>query len=134
MNKKLYVGNLPWSITESELRECFFKVGEPVSVKIILDRDTGRSRGFGFVEMATEAETLQAIKELSGEMLGSRSLVIREARPENASPPPPSDNVNFRHSSADFVPPDVIDFLQVATVGEEFNFMFDGRHFVVIAQ
>ena len=75
---KLYVGNLPWSITDAELNDLFSEVGEVTSATIITDRDSGRSRGFGFVEMTKDAGQ-QAIKKLSGHMIDNRSLRVNEA-------------------------------------------------------
>src|SRR6185436_4900283 len=81
MAKRLYVGNLPYSLTEAELRDVFSEVGDVADVKLVLDRDTGRPRGFGFVEMATEPEAQQAIQSLSGRELQGRPMSIREAQP-----------------------------------------------------
>ena len=81
MGKKLYVGNLPYSITEQSLNETFTAHGEVESVKIITDRDTGRSKGFGFVEMATDEEALSAIDKLNGHEIDGRALTVNEARP-----------------------------------------------------
>lgn len=75
---KLYVGNLPWSITDAELNELFSELGEVTSATIITDRNSGRSRGFGFVEMAKEAGQ-QAIKKFSGHTIDNRSLRVNEA-------------------------------------------------------
>jgi len=77
--KKLYVGNLPWSISEDELRDFFASFGNVTSVAIITDRDTGRSRGFGFVEM-DDADADRAIQEGSGKELAGRTLRIDEAQ------------------------------------------------------
>ncbi len=77
--KKLYVGNLPWSISEDELRDFFASFGNVSSVAIITDRDTGRSRGFAFVEM-DDADADRAIQEANGKELGGRSLRIDEAQ------------------------------------------------------
>lgn len=82
MSRKIYVGNLPYSATDEDLREAFGKVGEVQSVKILTDAATGRSRGFGFVEMASEEDTDRAIKELNGTMLMDRTLTVNEARPQ----------------------------------------------------
>jgi len=82
MGKKLYVGNLPYSATEATLRELFAPLGEVTSVSIITDRDSGRSKGFGFVEMATEAAAQQAISQLSGKSLDDRAITVAEARPQ----------------------------------------------------
>jgi RNA recognition motif-containing protein len=81
VGKKLYVGNLPYSASEAALRELFATVGEVTSVAIITDRDSGRSKGFGFVEMATDAAAQQAISQLNGKMMDERALKISEARP-----------------------------------------------------
>jgi RNA recognition motif-containing protein len=77
--KKLYVGNLPWSVTEDDLRNLFAELGETHSVRLITDRDTGRSRGFGFVEMdASDADA--AISQLNGQDFQGRPLRINEAQ------------------------------------------------------
>lgn len=76
--KKLYVGNLPWSVTDSELEGLFADIGEVISARVITDRDTGRSRGFGFVEM-DDAGAAKAITELNGKDLGGRALRVNEA-------------------------------------------------------
>ena len=81
MNKKLYVGNLPYSVTESTLRELFGGAGEIVSVTLITDRVTGSSKGFGFVEMSTEAEAQKAIDTINGQEVDGRALKVAEARP-----------------------------------------------------
>jgi len=81
VGKKLYVGNLPYSASEAALRELFATVGEVTSVAIITDRDSGRSKGFGFVEMATDAAAQQAISQLNGKMMDERALKVSEARP-----------------------------------------------------
>jgi len=78
---KLYVGNLSYSTSESELQELFAKAGTVKSVALITDRDTGRSRGFAFVEMSTQAEAQQAISMFNGAQLGDRSLTVNFARP-----------------------------------------------------
>lgn len=77
---KLYVGNLPHASTEQELTDIFAAFGTVVSAKIILDRDTGRSRGFGFVEMGSKEEGEKAIEELNGKEIGGRAVVVNEAR------------------------------------------------------
>lgn len=80
MAKSIYVGNLPWSTTEDDLRDAFGAYGEVLSAKIIEDRETGRSRGFAFVEMNdTEAE--EAIRNMDGADMGGRNLKVNEARP-----------------------------------------------------
>ena len=77
--KKIYVGNLPWSATEADLRDLFATMGEVHSAAVITDRDTGRSRGFGFIEM-DDADAEKAIAELNGRELGDRALRVNEAQ------------------------------------------------------
>jgi hypothetical protein len=77
----LYVGNLSYNTTESELRDLFASYGEVESAKIISDRDTGRSKGFGFVEMSSRSDGEQAIAELNGKEFGGRTVKVNEARP-----------------------------------------------------
>ena len=81
MGKKLYVGNLPFSITDEALAEAFAQCGTVESAKVIMDRDSGRSKGFGFVEMSSEAEAQDAISKLNGADYGGRPLTVNEARP-----------------------------------------------------
>ncbi len=81
MTKKLYVGNLPFQTTEDELSDMFSQAGNVESVRIITDRDTGRSRGFGFVEM-DDADAERAIEQFNGTDLGGRPLTVNEARPQ----------------------------------------------------
>lgn len=77
----IYVGNLPWGLSEEDLREAFVAFGEVVSVKIIQDKFTGRSRGFGFVEMANQEEGESAISALNGKDFKGREIVVNQARP-----------------------------------------------------
>ena len=77
----IYVGNLSYSMSEDELREAFAAHGEVSSVKILSDRETGRSRGFGFVEMPDQSEGETAVSQLNGKEMGGRALRINEARP-----------------------------------------------------
>lgn len=81
MGKKLYVGNLPFSATEQDLSDTFSQCGSVDSVKIITDRDTGRSKGFGFVEMSTDDEAQQAISKFNGADFGGRAMTVNEAKP-----------------------------------------------------
>jgi RNA recognition motif-containing protein len=85
MSKKIYVGNLPFSATDAEVRELFEAHGTVDSVSLIEDRDTGRPRGFGFVEMADDSAADSAINALNGTELGGRTLNINEARPRTDS-------------------------------------------------
>ncbi len=80
----IYVGNLSYSLDESELREAFAAHGEVSSVKVLMDRETGRSRGFGFVEMPNQAEAEAAVAEINGKEIGGRPLRVNEARPKEA--------------------------------------------------
>lgn len=82
MAKKLFVGNLPFSITEASLTEKFATCGSVESAKIVTDRDTGRSKGFGFVEMSTDEEAAQAISKLNNAELDGRAISVSEARPQ----------------------------------------------------
>ena len=84
MSKRIYVGGLPFSTTEAEMNTLFAPLGQVTSAKLITDRDTGQSRGFGFVEMANDAEAATAIEKLNGTDFGGRKLTINEARPMEA--------------------------------------------------
>ncbi|OFZ80374.1 MAG: RNA-binding protein [Bdellovibrionales bacterium RIFOXYD1_FULL_55_31] len=81
MGKKLYIGNLPFSATEQVLTDTFTQCGKVESVKIITDRDSGRSKGFGFVEMSSEAEAQDAIKKFNGADYEGRPMTVNEAKP-----------------------------------------------------
>ena len=81
MGKKLYVGNLPFNATDESLQEIFGQAGSVQSAKIITDRDTGRSKGFGFVEMASDQEAADAIQKFNGAEYGGRNMTVNEARP-----------------------------------------------------
>ena len=82
MGKKLYVGNLPYSVADSDLQRLFEAHGSVVSAQVIMDRDTGRSKGFGFVEMGSDAEAQAAIADMNGKEVDGRSLTVNEARPK----------------------------------------------------
>lgn len=84
--KKLYVGNLPFSTTEADLRQLFEAHGEVTSASIVMDRETGRSRGFGFVEMANDSDATNAINAVNGQQMGGRALQVNEARPKTDGP------------------------------------------------
>jgi RNA recognition motif-containing protein len=81
MSTKLYVGNLAFGVTNDDLQEHFAQAGTVESAKVVEDRDTGRSRGFGFVEMASSEEAMAAIEQFNGQDLDGRNLVVNEARP-----------------------------------------------------
>ena len=87
MGNKLYVGNLPYTVRDDDLQQSFSAFGNVNSAKVMMERDTGRSKGFGFVEMGSDAEAQQAIAGMNGQSLGGRSLVVNEARPMEPRPP-----------------------------------------------
>jgi cold-inducible RNA-binding protein len=87
MGTRLYVGNLAYGTTEAELAEFFAQVGDVVEARIVTDRETGRSRGFGFVEMGDENSAQACIEQLDGQSLGGRTLRVNEARPRPSRPP-----------------------------------------------
>ena len=87
MGNKLYVGNLPYSVRDEDLQQSFGQFGAVSSAKVMMERDTGRSKGFGFVEMGSDAEAQAAIAGMNGQPLGGRSVVVNEARPMEARPP-----------------------------------------------
>ena len=82
MGRKLYVGNLPFGVTDDQLTQLFAAHGTVQSAQVIMDRDTGRSKGFGFVEMKTDQEAQAAIQALNGKEVGGRALTVNEARPK----------------------------------------------------
>ena len=87
MGNKLYVGNLPYTVRDEDLQQSFGQFGSVTSAKVMMERDTGRSKGFGFVEMGNDAEAQAAISGMNGQPLGGRSVVVNEARPMEARPP-----------------------------------------------
>ena len=87
MGNKLYVGNLPYSFRDEDMRSAFSAFGSITSAKVMMERDTGRSKGFGFVEMGSDAEAQAAIKGMNGHNMGGRDLVVNEARPMESRPP-----------------------------------------------
>ena len=87
MGNKLYVGNLPYGVRDNDLEQAFGQFGAVTSARVMMERDTGRSKGFGFVEMGSEAEAQAAIQGMNGQPLGGRSLVVNEARPMEPRPP-----------------------------------------------
>jgi len=90
MANKLFVGSLAYSVTDDELRDFFASAGNVVSAKVIMDRESGRSKGFGFVEMGSDEEAQTAIKDLNGKELGGRAIAVNEARPQE-----PRENRSF---------------------------------------
>ncbi len=87
MGNKLYVGNLPYSVRDEDLNQAFSAFGGVTSAKVMMERDTGRSKGFGFVEMASDAEAQAGINGMNGQQLGGRAIVVNEARPMEDRPP-----------------------------------------------
>ena len=81
MAKNLFVGSLPWSVNDEQLAQIFGEAGTVESARVITERDTGRSKGFGFVEMATEEEAKKAIDTLNGKEIEGRAITVNEARP-----------------------------------------------------
>jgi cold-inducible RNA-binding protein len=86
MGNKLYVGNLPYQIRDSDLEQAFGQFGSVTSAKVMMERETGRSKGFGFVEMGSDAEAQSAINGMNGQPMGGRSIVVNEARPMEQRP------------------------------------------------
>lgn len=80
-NRKLFVGSLPWAVDDDKLREIFSQAGNVVSASVLKDRETGRSRGFGFVEMSTDEEANAAVSNLNGSDMEGRKIVVNIARP-----------------------------------------------------
>ncbi|MDD5030589.1 MAG: RNA-binding protein [Rhodoferax sp.] len=87
MGNKLYVGNLPYSFRDDDLQQAFAAHGTVTSAKVMMERDTGRSKGFGFVEMGSDAEAQTAISAMNGQQYGGRGIVVNEARPMEPRPP-----------------------------------------------
>src|SRR5450830_811897 len=87
MGNKLYVGNLPYSFRDDDLQQAFAAHGTVTSAKVMMERDTGRSKGFGFVEMADDAQAQAAIAGMNGQQYGGRGIVVNEARPMEPRPP-----------------------------------------------
>lgn len=86
MGNKLYVGNLAYAVRDEDLQQAFAQFGTVTSAKVMMDRDTGRSKGFGFVEMGSDAEAQSAINGMNGQALSGRALVVNEARPREERP------------------------------------------------
>jgi hypothetical protein len=86
MGNKLYVGNLPYQVRDSDLEQAFSQFGQVTSAKVMMERETGRSKGFGFVEMGSDAEAQAAISGMNGQSMGGRSVVVNEARPMENRP------------------------------------------------
>ncbi|MDD0811591.1 RNA-binding protein [Curvibacter sp. RS43] len=87
MGNKLYVGNLPYQVRDNDLEQAFSEFGTVTSAKVMMERDTGRSKGFGFVEMGSDAEAQAAINGMNGQSMGGRSVTVNEAKPMEPRPP-----------------------------------------------
>lgn len=115
MGKKLYVGNLPYSVRDGDLEQAFGQFGAVTSAKVMMERDTGRSKGFGFVEMGSDEEAQSAINGMNGQPLGGRSVVVNEARPMEERPNDRSRGQKFvsfcRRGRHHHLPPDFFDAL-----------------------
>jgi RNA recognition motif-containing protein len=116
---KLYVGNLSWHTTDQQLREFFEQAGKVASAVVILDRNTGRSRGFGFVEMSDAEGIKKAIKMLDGIAFNKRNIVVNEARTEGEN-----GDQDFIRKIKEFV-------LVDSKIGDKFGFSSGEKHFIV---
>ena len=128
MNTKVFVANLPYSVADDALAEFFTQAGEVESAQVILDRNTGRSKGFGFVKMKTEEAAQRAIEELNGQQMNGREIVVNEAKPEvrNSDSRPAAPRAN------DFIK-QIQDFcLNNPQVGDELAFVVNDRHFTLV--
>jgi RNA recognition motif-containing protein len=94
MANKLFIGSLAWTTTDDSLRDFFATAGTVASANVIVDRDTNRSKGFGFVEMSTDEEAKAAIDQLNGKELDGRAIVVNEARPREERPRPSNGGGN----------------------------------------
>ena len=99
MSRKLYVGNLPYEVGETELQELFARAGSVESVTVMRDQATGRARGFAFVEMSSDQDAENAIRELNASQVGGRSLTVNEARPKPARSGGFNDGPSYRRRS-----------------------------------
>ena len=125
MNTKLYVGNLAWSVNDDALGRFFEQAGEVKEAIIIIDRETGRSRGFGFVTMATEEGAKKALQDLEGSHLANRPIAVKHATPEG------SRNENGATTTFDHV----IDFIKTkANPGDRLKVQYAERHFTIVRE
>ena len=97
MSKNLYVGNLSYAVTDAELNQLFSQFGKVDSARVITDRDTGRSKGFGFVEMGDDAEAEAAINAMNGKEDHGRTLTVNEAKPREPRGPRPHGNMGYNN-------------------------------------
>ena len=101
MATKLFVGGLPYAVTDDQLREIFEEAGTVASAKVIVDRETNRSKGFGFVEMSTEEEAKAAVEKLNNKDVDGRAITVNEARPQAPRSFSGSGGGNFRNNRSD---------------------------------
>jgi RNA recognition motif-containing protein len=118
---KLYVGNIKWTINDDQLKSTFSSTGNVVSASVVLDRETGRSRGFGFVEMASDEEGNKAIQLLNGKDIDGRALIVSEARPEG----------NKVDRIATDLAVQIGAFCKGAMAGNNYGFKIGERHFTI---
>jgi len=116
---KIYVGNLKWSFSDQQLSDLFRSAGSVVSAVVIVDRNTGRSRGFGFVEMSSSKECQRAIGMLNGESIDGRTLIVKEALPENKK---------------ESVDPVIKNFIENAEMGEKYHFNYSEKKYIIIRE
>lgn len=102
MSNKLYVGNLPFSFTDEDLRKLFEEIGSVASARVITDRDTGRSKGFGFVEMVSDADAEKAIAQLNQSECNGRPITVNAARPREEGAPRRRDGYSRGYEGRDF--------------------------------
>jgi RNA recognition motif-containing protein len=129
MNKRLFVGNLAWTITKDQLNSIFGEAGKVISANIILDRETGRSRGFGFVEMETEDEAYKALQTLNNKEIEGRKIIVNEALPEKRNSTPQNNGFSGREMTTDEA---IADFMLDAKPGEQFGVKIENRHFTIV--
>lgn len=122
MGKKLYVGNLKWSVNDARLQELFGAFGTVNSAKVIVEPDTQRSRGFGFVEMSSDDETKIAIDQLNGKVVDGRPMIVNEARPEGSGG---TDRLALDLSVQ------IGAFCKDSKVGDNYGFKIGLRHFTI---
>lgn len=121
MNKKLYIGNLKWSINDDGLRNLFSGTGNLVSASVILDRETGRSRGFGFIEFENEEDARVAIETQNGRSVEGRPIIVKEAQPEGTRENNPTVGLTRAITS----------FADNAILGDHYGFTLGTKHFTV---
>ncbi len=129
MNKRLFVGNIKWSVDKEHLASVFSQFGTVISAEIILDRETGRSRGLGFIEMSTEEEARIALESANGLDVDGRTINVNEANPERSN-----GSVSFDPQATHgmSVSQAIADFIFKAKTGEKFGLTKGEKHFTII--